>query len=195
VRGLGVPAVLAMTAGISVASAAGLAPAFYRRLLAHGEPDRALVEAYAGLAGRPDIEVPVPALFSRLRGARLFHPASPPNQPEVEEVLAYLDALAEQAARLPAYFPARPRQAESREHPFDSIRQMVQVVADRSAWDRWRAEERERVRAAGLEDRLAYAPGRSGPEERLEEGYATTARPPRRRSPGTSTPPPGSPGS
>jgi len=89
--------------------------------------------------------------------------------PSVEEVLGYLDALADQAARLPTYFPAHLRQAEPGGHPFDAIRQMVQVVADRSAWDRWRAEERERARAVGFEeDRLAYAPGRARPEKRLD---------------------------
>jgi len=89
--------------------------------------------------------------------------------PSVEEVLGYLDALADQAARLPTYFPAHLRQAEPGGHPFDAIRQMVQVVSDRSAWDRWRAEERERARAAGFEeDRLAYAPGRARPEKRLD---------------------------
>ena len=47
---------------------------FYDRLLAQsgrsGEVDRALVEAYAGLAGRPDVNVP--ALYSRLGAQPLF---------------------------------------------------------------------------------------------------------------------------
>src|SRR5262249_11719964 len=38
----------------------------------HGEVDRALTEAYAGLATRPDVTVPVPALFGRLGGRPLF---------------------------------------------------------------------------------------------------------------------------
>src|SRR4051812_44889882 len=50
--------------------------------------------------------------------------------PSVEEVLGYLDALADQAARLPDYFPAQLRQADAGRSPFDAIRQMVQVVTD-----------------------------------------------------------------
>ncbi|MFI5454371.1 MAG: CHAT domain-containing protein [Isosphaerales bacterium] len=72
VRELGVPAVLAMTDPVRVESALKLGAAFYGRLREHGEPDRALVESYAGLAERSDIKVPVPALFSRLGGRPLF---------------------------------------------------------------------------------------------------------------------------
>jgi hypothetical protein len=87
---------------------------------------------------------------------------------DVEDVLDYLDALAERAACLPAYFPPRLRNAGGSH--FDAIRQMVQVVEDRSAWNLWRAEERERARAAGFDDdRRAYAPGRARSEDRLDE--------------------------
>jgi WD40 repeat protein len=72
VRELGMPAVVAMTDRVTVASAAALAAEFYRRLRQHGEVDRALVEAYAGVAGRSDVMVPVPALLSRLAGRPLF---------------------------------------------------------------------------------------------------------------------------
>jgi hypothetical protein len=75
VRALGMPAVVAMTDKVSVPSALALASAFYRRLRQHGEVDLALTESYAGLAGRPDIRVPVPALFSRLGGRPLFSDA------------------------------------------------------------------------------------------------------------------------
>ena len=115
--------------------------------------------------------------------------------PSVEEVLGYLDALADQAARLPTYFPAHLRQAEPGGHPFDAIRQMVQVVADRSAWDRWRAEERER--AAPPASRTTDSPTPPGAPARKNDWIRrTTATPPRlllRRSPGTSMPPPASP--
>lgn len=70
VRELGVPAVIAMTGSISVLTAQKLAEAFYPRLLAHGEVDRALVEACAGTLGRYDIGVPT--LFSRLENRPLF---------------------------------------------------------------------------------------------------------------------------
>jgi len=67
VRELGVPAVIGMTERITSATANALAEAFYRRFLSQekkGEVDRALVEAYAGLASRVDVNVP--ALYSRL---------------------------------------------------------------------------------------------------------------------------------
>jgi hypothetical protein len=51
-----------------VATSQALTEAFYRRLREHGEVDRALVEACAGLAERYDIAVP--ALYSRLGGGR-----------------------------------------------------------------------------------------------------------------------------
>ena len=70
VRDLGMPAVVAMTERVSVATADALAAAFYRRLREHGQPDLALAEATAGLAGRHDITVP--ALYSRLGGRPLF---------------------------------------------------------------------------------------------------------------------------
>ncbi|HEY5868664.1 MAG TPA: CHAT domain-containing protein [Candidatus Tectomicrobia bacterium] len=70
VRELGMPAVVAMTETVSVTTAQALGAAFYGRLRDHGEVDRALVEACAGLAERYDITVP--ALYSRLGGRPLF---------------------------------------------------------------------------------------------------------------------------
>ena len=58
VRELGMPAVLAMTNSITVASASALASEFYKRLRVHGEVDSALAEACAGIARRSDIAVP-----------------------------------------------------------------------------------------------------------------------------------------
>ncbi len=70
VRELGIPAVVAMTDKVSIATAQRLAEQFYRRLTAHGEVDVALVEACIGLAKHDDVTVP--ALYSRLRGQALF---------------------------------------------------------------------------------------------------------------------------
>ncbi|WP_129630530.1 CHAT domain-containing protein [Candidatus Oscillochloris fontis] len=70
VRDLGMPAVVAMTDKVQISTANALAAAFYPRLREHGEVDRALVEASAGLAERGTILVPV--LFSRLGGQPLF---------------------------------------------------------------------------------------------------------------------------
>jgi formylglycine-generating enzyme required for sulfatase activity len=81
VRELGVPAALAMTNRISISTAGALAGAFYPRLRQHGEVDLALVEALAGLVGRYDANVP--ALFSRLRGERLFAPSQGEAAPNI----------------------------------------------------------------------------------------------------------------
>ena len=70
VRDLGMPAVLAMTDKISTVTATALTERFYRQLHSHGEVDRALAEAMAGLAERHDITVPV--ICSRSGGAATF---------------------------------------------------------------------------------------------------------------------------
>jgi hypothetical protein len=70
VRSLGLPAVVAMTDRVTVATVHRVARAFYEGLLHHGQVDRALAEAYAGLADQPDIQVP--ALISALGGRPLF---------------------------------------------------------------------------------------------------------------------------
>ncbi len=64
VRELGMPAVVAMTARVSLDLATELARNFYPRLRLHGAVDVALVEANAGLAEHADVLVP--ALYSRL---------------------------------------------------------------------------------------------------------------------------------
>lgn len=78
VRELGMPAVVAMTDKVTVATATALAEPFYRQLCEHGHPDLALVAATAGLAERGDITVP--ALYSRLAGLPLFSDAVLPLQ-------------------------------------------------------------------------------------------------------------------
>ncbi len=70
VRELGMPAVVAMTQRVSMATAQALATHFYLRLREHGQPDLALVEATVGLADARDVTVP--ALFSRLGQRSLF---------------------------------------------------------------------------------------------------------------------------
>jgi hypothetical protein len=73
VRELGMPAVVAMTDKVTVATATALAGPFYRHLREHGHPDLALTAATAGLAERGDVTVP--ALYSRLAGLPLFSDA------------------------------------------------------------------------------------------------------------------------
>jgi WD40 repeat protein len=70
VRRLGTPAVIAMTETVTVATAYELNQRFYPRLRDHGEVDRALVEACAGMAEGHNVTVP--ALFSRLGDRPLF---------------------------------------------------------------------------------------------------------------------------
>ena len=65
VRELGMPAVLAMTDKVTIATAETLAENFYIQLHQHGYVDRALVEACRALIDRPDQTVP--ALFSTTR--------------------------------------------------------------------------------------------------------------------------------
>jgi len=92
------PAVVAMTERVSVATAQALAAGFYRRLREHGEVDRALVEATAGLAGRYDITVP--ALHSRLGGRPLFSDTvdRPLTNAEIDFGLARLETLVAERA-------------------------------------------------------------------------------------------------
>lgn len=70
VRELGIPAVLAMTGKVSIATVQALVGPFYHSLAVHGQPDRALSEALASLAERADFTMP--ALFTRLRDGQLF---------------------------------------------------------------------------------------------------------------------------
>lgn len=94
VRELGVPAVVAMTARVSLELATELARRFYPRLSAHGAVDLALVEANAGLAEHADVLVP--ALYSRLGDRPLFSDRDDGRAltaPEIERGLARLAEL------------------------------------------------------------------------------------------------------
>lgn len=83
----------------------------------------------------------------------------------IPEVLQYLDGLATDAAELPRYYPDHLRTGESGKTRFDNVRQMVQVVEDRSAFERWQAEVMERMRATGQGfDLITYKPARALPE-------------------------------
>jgi len=98
VRQLGMPAVIAMTDRVTLATAQELASAFYHRLRVHGEVDRALTEATTSLAEHSDILVP--ALFSRLGGRPLFShlPDRPLTPAEVTDGLEQLLRLLVQLA-------------------------------------------------------------------------------------------------
>ena len=112
----------------------------------------------------------------------------------VREVLRYLDTLATDMAVLPAYYPAHLRTDGMGTTRFDDIRQLVQVVQDRSVFEQWLAAERERLRAAGqnVDDRRAYAPFRARPEhedaDRAPDACSPTALRLHRLSHGTNTP-------
>ena len=98
VRELGMPAVVAMTDRVSIATAQKLAERFYHELWKHGEVDRALVEATAGLAECYDITVP--ALYSRLGGQPLFSDKLDrvPSHEEIRLGLERLGSLLEERA-------------------------------------------------------------------------------------------------
>ncbi len=70
VRELGIPAVVAMTDQVSMATAQEITCPFYGKLYEHGKPDLALVEALSGLQEKSDVIVPV--VISSLRGRPLF---------------------------------------------------------------------------------------------------------------------------
>jgi uncharacterized delta-60 repeat protein len=70
VRELGLPAVLAMTDRVSIATAGAIAQPFYTQLYQHGQPDLALAQSLAGLQGAYDLTIP--AIFSRLGDRPLF---------------------------------------------------------------------------------------------------------------------------
>jgi hypothetical protein len=92
------------------------------------------------------------------------------NSQLMEEVLKYLDSVARDAAILPKYYPDHLRDGEGAKTRFDEIRQTVQVVEDRSKFEKWLAEEMERSRAAGRGfDRIAYTPARSRDESEERE--------------------------
>jgi hypothetical protein len=97
VRELGIPAVVAMTGKVSIATAQALAERFYLRLVEHGELDRALGEA-ASLVDRADVLMP--ALFSQLGGRPLFSDtlARPLNPGELQNGLERLHSLLGQRA-------------------------------------------------------------------------------------------------
>ena len=96
----------------------------------------------------------------------------------VGEVLRYLDTLATDMAVLPAYYPAHLRTDATGTTRFDAIRQLVQMVQDRSVFEL--AAERERFRAAGqdVDDRRAYAPFRARPEHEDTDRSPASDRPP-----------------
>ncbi|MGF1492143.1 MAG: CHAT domain-containing protein [Microcoleaceae cyanobacterium] len=80
VQELAIPAVIAMTAPVSVTTGLELSQAFYPRLKELGVVDTALQQASVGLAARYDIMVP--ALFSRLGDRPLFATTSETTAPQ-----------------------------------------------------------------------------------------------------------------
>jgi hypothetical protein len=130
VRDLGIPAVIGMTERVTIATAHALADEFYRRLLAQsdiGEVDRALVEAYAGLASRRDVNVP--ALYSRLGSQPLFSDMQdrPPNGAEISAGLENLDKLL--IDRAPVLRPKLAEKAEELHRTLDTPPEALSVTA------------------------------------------------------------------
>ena len=77
----------------------------------------------------------------------------------VHEALAYLDAIAQRAAAVPAYYPEHLKSVEPGRTAFDDIRQTVRVATDRKEFERGRAAEAERLALAGLAvGKTAYTP-------------------------------------
>jgi hypothetical protein len=68
---IGIPAILAMQANISMETAASFLPVFFQELQRDGQIDRALSVARGAIRTRPDYWVPV--LFMRLKSGRLWY--------------------------------------------------------------------------------------------------------------------------
>jgi WD40 repeat protein len=120
VRELGIPAVVAMTEKVSISTATALSGEFYGRLLQHGMPDLALVQAFSGLAERSDIQVPV--LCSRLSGQPLFRTV--PSTKLTDAVIAHGVDIIEES--LPERAPIL--KGEFREHAETLLRIRVDEV-------------------------------------------------------------------
>jgi hypothetical protein len=138
----GVPAVLAMQGDVTMPTVAAFTPVFFRKLLPHGQIDRAIAAARDAVRERQDWWVPV--LFMRLAGGNLWDER--PKRPALQltELLAYLDTLAAQADLVPGYYPPGAR--------MERVRIRVRVSSQRQVFDRARAEERERLRRQGVAD-------------------------------------------
>lgn len=70
-----------------------------------------------------------------------------------EEVLKYLCKLIDYSIELPdGLYLSKAEAALSA----SSIRQSLNIVADRAAYNRWLKNEKERIRVAGLDEQTAY---------------------------------------
>ena len=69
---IGLPAVVAMHADVTVLTARHFAATFYRQLVAHGTIDLAMNEARSTLVIQGRFDAAVPVLFMRLRDGRLW---------------------------------------------------------------------------------------------------------------------------
>jgi energy-coupling factor transporter ATP-binding protein EcfA2 len=132
VRDLGLPAVVAMTEKVSLATASTLAREFYVRLRDHGEADQALVQAVAALADAGDITVP--ALYSRLAGRPLF--SDTPDRDLTESEIAY--GLNQLESLLPERAPELQKQFSEHAEPLRKLlpagREFLSETAGRE-WD------------------------------------------------------------
>ncbi len=72
---IGLPAVVAMQADVTVLTARQFAATFYRQLVAHGMVDLAMNEARSTLITNGRFDAAVPVLFMRLRDGRLWESA------------------------------------------------------------------------------------------------------------------------
>ncbi|HSD85073.1 MAG TPA: CHAT domain-containing protein, partial [Anaerolineae bacterium] len=81
---IGVPAVVAMQADVTLLTARQFTATFYRQLLAHGLVDLAMNEARSTLITNGRFDAAVPVLFMRLRDGRLWSEAPRTSAPPIE---------------------------------------------------------------------------------------------------------------
>jgi len=127
VRDLGIPAVVAMTEKITISTANAFSRNFYIRLRKHGEPDRAMGQACAGLADEQDITVPV--LLSRLGGRPLFSDDKEGDltDNEIEFGLSRLESLLPD--RAPILMPSFTKESEVLRGYFETDRNSLDETA------------------------------------------------------------------
>jgi hypothetical protein len=118
---VGLPAVVAMHADVTVLTARQFAATFYRQLLAHGTIDLAMNEARSTLITQGRFDAAVPVLFMRLRDGRLWGETPRTPTPPIEP--------AQPIGRAPLSQEDR----ESLERQLQSTRENLRLIEERKA--------------------------------------------------------------
>jgi hypothetical protein len=149
---IGIPAVVAMHADVTMLTARQFAATFYRQLLAHGTVDLALNEARSTLITNGRFDAAVPVLFMRLRDGRLWGEAARASVQPIEPPQPIGRAPLSKADR------------DSLERQLASLRETLQLYEERKALyveetdvplKNLKEEQHLRKRIAELEQKLS----------------------------------------